>query len=375
MTQSLTLIGPLAEPALTAALGLTGRPVVVAGRLTGGARAGLARDGWPAIGEHDDLLPGLEVEDSDRLARYAAITGLAPVRWHGRMLLGVAAGDTAPQADAGGPWPAELAAEVARDLLARPVDRPTAELARRLPMIASQVASRQRARAERGAPLAPGPAQADRLRLESRREAYAAHFSVEEHRLRHRLHRGGWSDPLDRAVFVSGDAVVVLPWDPVRDRVLLVDQFRAGPAVRGDGQPWLLEPVAGRIDAGETPESTARREAEEEAGVTLGAMFAALHHYPTPGIAAEYLYAFVGVADLPDDSAIVTGLPDEGEDIRGHLVSRAELTRMALDGRIVNGPLLILALWLDRQADALRAGRVDAVPSNPGRPGAGPAVS
>ena len=34
--------------------------------------------------------------------------------------------------------------------------------------------------------------------------------------------------------------MVVLPWDPVRDRVLLVDQFRAGPAARGDGQPVRL---------------------------------------------------------------------------------------------------------------------------------------
>ena len=60
-------------------------------------------------------------------------------------------------------------------------------------------------------------------------------------------------------------------------------------------------------------------------------------------------------ADLPDDAATVSGLDAEGEDIRGHLVDRAELTRMALDGRIVNGPLLILALWLDRMADVLKA--------------------
>ena len=155
---------------------------------------------------------------------------------------------------------------------------------------------------------------------------------------------------------MSGDAVVVLPWDPVRDRVLLVDQFRAGPAARGDGQPWIFEPVAGRIDAGETPQSTALREAEEEAGLRLSGLIPAPAFYPTPGIAAEFIYGFIGIADLPDGVATVTGLPSEGEDIRGQLVAREELMRMVLDGRIVSGPLMILALWLYRMAGELRHG-------------------
>ena len=98
--------------------------------------------------------------------------------------------------------------------------------------------------------VAPGPAARDepeldadeasaldvlaapQVRIEARATPYARYFAVEELLLRHRLHLGGWSDPLLRAVFVSGDAVVVLPWDPVRDRVLLVDQLRAGPVAR-----------------------------------------------------------------------------------------------------------------------------------------------
>ncbi|QQO45753.1 NUDIX domain-containing protein [Paracoccus sp. MC1862] len=142
----------------------------------------------------------------------------------------------------------------------------------------------------------------------------------------------------------------------MRDRVLVVDQFRAGPAARGDGQPWIYEPVAGRIDAGETPESTALREAVEEAGLTLERLIPAPAFYPSPGVAAEFIYGFIGIAELPDDAATVSGLPSEGEDIRGHVIPRDEFMRMALDGRIVSGPLLILALWLDRRADELRQG-------------------
>ena len=78
--------------------------------------------------------------------------------------------------------------------------------------------------------------------------------------LRAPLFGGGQSAPLLREVFVATDAALVLPYDPLRDRVLLVEQFRMGPYGRGDPRPFLLEPVAGRIDAGETPEEAARRE-------------------------------------------------------------------------------------------------------------------
>ena len=107
------------------------------------------------------------------------------------------------------------------------------------------------------------------------------------------------------------------------------------------------------------------REAVEEAGITIDTLIPAPHHYPTPGIAAEYIYAYVGIADLPDGCAGIGGLAEEGEDIRGILMDRAELTRAALSGRIVNGPLLILALWLDRGAADLRAEHVHRMTGDP----------
>ena len=103
-----------------------------------------------------------------------------------------------------------------------------------------------------------------------------------------------------------------------------------------------------------TAASTAMREAEEEAGLKLSRLIEAPGHYPSPAILAEYLYGFIGIADLPDDITRIAGLDSEGEDIRGHLLPRAELTRLALMGGIANGPLIVLALWLDRMADQLR---------------------
>ncbi|WP_370576433.1 NUDIX domain-containing protein [Paracoccus sp. MC1854] len=355
MSGRLLLVGPLADPRMMTALRLApdGAPVMLTGRLTGGARAGIAPDGWPGWDRGaDGRMSAQPVRPTPQLDRYAEIMDLQGIDAPEGRVIGAAAGVRADD----GAFRAELAVQVAADLLARDPGQPAAEIRARLPMIALWAASRLRAAAERGAALPPGPKGDDRLRIQSRSEPYGRYFSVESLRLTHRLHRGGWSDPLERAVFVSGDAVVVLPWDPMRDRVLVVDQFRAGPAARGDGQPWIYEPVAGRIDAGETPESTALREAVEEAGLTLERLIPAPAFYPSPGVAAEFIYGFIGITDLPDDAATVSGLSSEGEDIRGHVIPRDEFMRMALDGRIVSGPLLILALWLDRRADELRQG-------------------
>lgn len=226
------------------------------------------------------------------------------------------------------------------------------DIAARLPQIALWIASRLRAAGE--VPPAIGP-HGSGWELLAREETYARYFAVEELQLRHRLNAGGWSGEIQRAVFVSGDATVLLPWDPVRDRVLLIDQFRAAPAARGDREPWLYETVAGRIDAGESPADAARREAWEEARIHVGQVFDGPHNYPSPGALAEMLYLYVGIADLPDGVAGVSGVAAEDEDIRSHIVARADLMAMIDRGEVRNGPLLLLALWLERHAARLRA--------------------
>jgi nudix-type nucleoside diphosphatase (YffH/AdpP family) len=181
---------------------------------------------------------------------------------------------------------------------------------------------------------------------------YAAYFAIEEHRLRHRRFDGGWSPELRRAVFVSGDAVTVLPFDPHRRSVLLIEQFRVGPLARHDPQPWVLEPVAGRCDAGETAEATARREAREEAGLELGRIERVAGYYPSPGITAEHITSFVGEADL-GGSGGVHGLDSEDEDIRTLVLPLDEALGLMRAGAINNAPLLVTLLWLAAEAGRL----------------------
>ncbi|VDC30694.1 NUDIX domain-containing protein [Pseudogemmobacter humi] len=179
-------------------------------------------------------------------------------------------------------------------------------------------------------------------------------FAVEVADLRHRRFAGGMTGPIRREMFVATDAVTVLPYDPLRDRVLLVEQFRAGPLARGEARPWLIEAVAGRIDAGETPEQAARREAAEEAGIALGALIPVADYYPSPGAMTEYLYSYVALADLPEGTGGLHGLESEGEDIRTHVIPFDQAMRWMAEGRLANAPLILSLFWLARERERLR---------------------
>ncbi len=186
------------------------------------------------------------------------------------------------------------------------------------------------------------------------RQPYARFFAVEEYDVAWRRFDGRLSDTVTRAAFLSGDAVTVLPYDPGRDRVLVVEQFRAGPHARGDAQCWQIEAIAGRIDPGERAEAAARREAVEEAGLDLADLLEVARYYPSPGAVSEYLYSYVALTDLPDGSAGVFGVEGETEDIRGHLIGFDRLMDLVGSGEIENAPLILTALWLQRERARLR---------------------
>jgi nudix-type nucleoside diphosphatase (YffH/AdpP family) len=185
---------------------------------------------------------------------------------------------------------------------------------------------------------------------------YAQFFAMEERSLRFRRFDGTMSDVVDRAIFLSGDAALVLPYDPVRDRVLLVEQVRMGPLARGDHGPWQLEPIAGRVDPGEAPTDAALREAREEAGLELGELHLIHQGYPSPGTSSEFFYTYLGIADLSDDTAGLGGVAGEHEDIKGHIYSFDAVMTMLDRGDIRVVPLAMALHWLARNRESLRRG-------------------
>jgi nudix-type nucleoside diphosphatase (YffH/AdpP family) len=191
---------------------------------------------------------------------------------------------------------------------------------------------------------------------------YSNFYAVDELHLRHKKFNSAWSPMMERAVFHAADAALVLPYDPIRDRVMLIEQFRIGPFARGDNSCWQFEPIAGRLDPGEAPETTARREALEEAGLTLGALEKVAETYASPGNSSEFYYTFVGIADLPDEITGTHGLDAEDEDIRSHLLSFDELMTLCETGQAANTPLVMAAYWLARNRERLRSAKGKATP-------------
>ena len=256
--------------------------------------------------------------------------------------------------DWAGRWGA-VVTETARDVMALYGKVPAERVLARYRMMLVRAAARLRARAEAGPATLRRAAAPGDVAVRGWEQVYANFFAVEEIELSHRRFDGAMSPALNRAVFVTGDAAVLLPYDPVRDRVLLIEQFRAVALGRGDPEPWMLEAVAGRVDGGESPEEAARREAVEEAGIDIRRIEPAVNYYPSPGTVAEFIYSYIGIADLPDGCTGTAGLETEDEDIRSHLLPFDRLMELVETGEVNSAPLVLLAYWLARNRDRLRA--------------------
>jgi ADP-ribose pyrophosphatase len=185
---------------------------------------------------------------------------------------------------------------------------------------------------------------------------YRGFFNLTRYRLRHSLFRGGWSDAIDRELFHRGRCVAVIPYDPVTDHVVLIEQFRIG-ALHHLRHPWLLEIVAGAVEPGESPEDVAHREAGEESGCVLKRLIRIFEFYTTPGGCSERLTLFCGLVDARDLGGH-WGLAEEQEDILVRVVEFEEAIRLLNAGTIDSAIPIIALQWLALHRAELRAGRL-----------------
>lgn len=188
--------------------------------------------------------------------------------------------------------------------------------------------------------------------LIEKRTVFDGYFRIDRFRIRHSLHNGGMSEPLDREVFERGHVAAVLPVDPVRDEVVLIEQFRIGPFAAG-WHPWLLEGVAGIIEDGESPEEVARRETLEEAGCEVTDLVPMMRYLSSPGACTETVELFCGRVDAGRAGG-VHGLDEEGEDIRVVVYSLEAALALLEAGKIVNGKTIIALQWLALNYDRLK---------------------
>lgn len=198
----------------------------------------------------------------------------------------------------------------------------------------------------------PGQFGRDDIVIEDISPLYQGFFSIQRYQFRHRLFEGGWSRTVVRELFERGHAVAVLPYDPVRDEVVMLEQVRVG-AMAAGATPWQLEIVAGMIDSDESPEQVAHREAREEAGLLLHQMEHVTRYLSSSGGCSEQLDVFIAIVDASDAEGI-HGLDSENEDILVHRFSREQAYQKVVDGEIENAASIIALQWLELNAARLR---------------------
>lgn len=181
------------------------------------------------------------------------------------------------------------------------------------------------------------------VQILSKETLYEGFFKMVKYAFKHKLFEGGWSDVVVREVFERGHAIAVLPYDPVLDEFVMIEQVRIG-AVPTSSSPWLLEVVAGIIDEGETPEDVCFREAKEEAGLDIKKLYKALSYLSSPGGTTERLHIYIGLVDSSNAKG-VHGLEYESEDILVHRVPSSVALDWINAGKIDNAASLIALQW------------------------------
>ena len=171
---------------------------------------------------------------------------------------------------------------------------------------------------------------------------YQGFYQMHSLQVEHAAYRGG-TVRIERELMVRPDAVVVLLYDPRAEEVVLIEQYRVG--AHKAPTPWLLECVAGLIDPGESPEDVARRESEEEAGLTPGRLEFITEYFPSPGGTDEKITLYVGEVDASNAGGVY-GLDHEGEDILVLRVTVATALEWLQAGYVNNAASIIALQWL-----------------------------
>jgi ADP-ribose pyrophosphatase len=192
-----------------------------------------------------------------------------------------------------------------------------------------------------------------RWNLVKQQTLFEKYFRLDEYLVTHELFGGGTSPEFTREVFDRGPVVAVLPYDPRRRKVVLIEQFRIGAMEDVDG-PWLVETVAGVIEPGESTREVALRETEEEAGCSIQELELITRYHVSPGAVNELCTLYCGLVDS-DGVGGIHGLADENEDIRVLVVDAEEAFGWVREGKIRSSPAVIALLWLELNQARIQA--------------------
>ena len=181
--------------------------------------------------------------------------------------------------------------------------------------------------------------------IKTRRKRFRGFLRIDTITLKHKLFLGGWSSEIERELLVREDAVGVLLFDPKRNELVLVRQFRVGLVDKGDS-PWILELVAGMVEAEEQLEEVAIREVREESNVEVSDLIKICDYFNSPGISSEKIRLYLGIV-ASEKMGGVYGLEDESEDIEVVVMCYEDAINALRKGYLANAMSIIALQWLE----------------------------
>jgi len=182
-----------------------------------------------------------------------------------------------------------------------------------------------------------------KYKIINKKNLYSGFFSLNKYEFIHEKHNGEWTSAVEREVFSGAHVSTLLPYDPIKKEIILIQQFRAGVLSRYD-ENYLLEIVAGIIDEGENPEQTAIRECFEETGCEVKKIYPIQSYFPAPGSSESYYHVYLGEIQAFDGERI-KGLEKENEDILVKSFKIDEVRQMLKEKKITNGLTLVALQW------------------------------
>ena len=182
-----------------------------------------------------------------------------------------------------------------------------------------------------------------KYKIINKKNLYSGFFSLNKYEFTHKKHNGEWTSTVGREIFSGAHVSTLLPYDPIKKEIILIQQFRAGVLSRYD-ENYLLEIVAGIIDEGENPEETAIRECFEETGCEVKKIYPIQSYFPAHGSSESYYNLYLGEIQAFDGERI-KGLEKENEDILVKSFKIDEVRQMLKEKKIMNGLTLVALQW------------------------------
>ncbi len=182
-----------------------------------------------------------------------------------------------------------------------------------------------------------------KFKIINKKNIYSGFFKMNEITLKYKKYDGSWSNNIKRELFGGAQVSAVLPYDPIKKEIVLLQQFRPG-TISKNVNNYLDEIVAGIIDPGEDPETAAKRECLEETGCYVKKLIPIQGYFPAPGSSESFYHLFLGEIETFEGQRIM-GLKSENEDILVQSFTLDEVKKKMKNNEIMNGLALIALQW------------------------------